>query len=148
MDREDFSINKRSRAHPLSCWPRQWNWLLAVDSGMWWIRSICCDRLRHFVRWQLCKCQQCTWVDAKIAVRNLHCTSRGYHFRCRWIAGKWKWIKQIEINELNNWLESRRVQWMCRSIVVSRFEHTNRLDKWMYVNASGQIGLDWIVYEE
>lgn len=85
-DREDFLINKRCRARQLWCWPRQWNWRPVVDLEMLWIRSIYFDRLRHFVRWPLCKCQRCISIDVKIVVQNLHCTSQGSHFRFQSIA--------------------------------------------------------------
>lgn len=85
-DHEDFSANKRFHVRPPSYWLHRLNWLPVVDLETLWIRSIYCDRSRHFVRWPLCKCQQCTSTDAKIGARNQHCTSREFHSRFQSIA--------------------------------------------------------------
>lgn len=154
MDREDFSTNKRSRARQLSYWLRQWNWPLAVDSEMLWIRSIYFGRLRHFVRWPLCKCQQCTSVDGKIVARNLRCTSQGFHFRSQWRAenedrdrGKsTNWIidlNQIERRRLRTFIQPHGrlayTQWMGSFW----FREQIMFVKWMCV---GGIGLESIVF--
>lgn len=102
VDRVDFSINKRCHAHQFYCSPRRWNLMPVVDSGMLWIRSICCGRWVYFVRWPLYKCQRYTWVDAKIVIQSRHCMSPRFHSRFRSIAAeKWK-IWDFLVDELTD----------------------------------------------